>query len=118
MLWIWLNMLYYFKISLYISYWLFSIIEWALVEENRECDGTEINKGRFLTVDGCSLACKGIATMFIYGTRKKCNEKGCICWCETSALPDSTCSMIPIENYELYEYVNLAIGINTTKKYI
>ena len=75
-----------------------------------ECDGTEINKGRFLTVDGCSLACKGIATMFIYGTGKKCNKKGCICWCE------STCSMIPIENYELYEYVNQ--GINTTKKYI
>ena len=80
------------------------------MEENKECDGSDISKGRFLKVGGCSTACHGISTMFIYGTGKKCNRKGCKCWCETSARPDGTCSMNPIQNYELYKYANLVVG--------
>ena len=75
-----------------------------------ECDGAEISKGRFSNIVECSLACKGVSTMFIYGSGSKCNKDGCTCWCETSALSNGTCTYTPIPNYNLYTHNNLEKG--------
>ena len=81
-----------------------------MIQENAECVGAEVSKGRYLKVDGCSLACKGVSTMFIYGSGPKCNKKGCICWCEINARSNGTCSTSSIQHYNLYKNGNLNKG--------
>ena len=90
---------------------LLNVLDWKMVKENMRCDGAVVNKGKFLGIGGCSSACNGLSTLFIYGTTEsKCDQNGCNCWCETSAGSDGTCNLIPMQGYKLYTYKNLNPG--------
>ena len=64
--------------------------------------------GRMESVEECAEACAGVSSMFIFGTndfgKKRCNWKGCTCYCETSAAADGTCKVKNHRGYRLYRY--------------
>ena len=64
--------------------------------------------GRLESVEECAEACTGVSSMFIFGTndfgKKRCNRKGCKCYCETSAATDGTCNVKNHRGYRLYRY--------------
>ena len=84
--------------------------EWIVVAHNKECDGSEIYKGRFRVVKDCASACNGLTHMFIFGVGSKCTKVGCHCWCEESAFAGGSCTMDWIDNYNLYKYLNSNLG--------
>ena len=57
------------------------------------------------SVSDCANACKGNASMFIFGTNefgeKRCDGDGCSCYCET----DKNCDMVPHNGYRLYTFI-------------
>ena len=94
---------------------------WKLVSNKAECGGAEladwnIGDGRPLTFDVgyCADRCKGISTMFAFGTNdysgNRCYpknnypNKGCNCLCETAAKADGTCTSTGHSGYRLYRY--------------
>ena len=93
-----------FKIDL--TKWIFA--GWSLVGEKQECGGKEELMGRLESVEECAEACTGVSSMFIFGTndfgKKRCNWKGCKCYCETSAAADGTCNVKNHRGYRLYRY--------------
>ena len=94
-------------------YYIF-IIEWGLVAEKKECSGSEIHIAALHVVDECASRCKGVASMFVFGTNDygeaRCWDEGCSCYCETSATEEGTCSTVNHRGYRLYKY-----GITTLK---
>ena len=60
------------------------------------------------SVDGCAEACKGQASMFVFGTNDfgvdRCEANGCKCLCETSAKADGTCDVVEHTGYRLYRF--------------
>ena len=87
---------------------LLFLAEWKLVEEKTECSGSEINKGKFETVEECASECKGEASMFAFGTndfgKKRCYDEGCKCLCETSASEKGSCEKVDHDGYRLFRY--------------
>ena len=79
-----------------------------MVGEKQECGGKEELMGRMESVEECAEACTGVSSMFIFGTndfgKKRCNWKGCKCYCETSAAADGTCKVKNHRGYRLYRY--------------
>ena len=79
-----------------------------MVAEKTECSGSEIDKGQLTSVDDCASQCKGVASMFAFGTNdfgtNRCNDKGCSCYCETSATVEGTCERVDHNGYRLYKY--------------
>lgn len=79
-----------------------------LVANKKECNGAETFKGYVATVEDCGRECRGLSSMFVFGTnhygQTKCNSKGCRCYCETSANDDGTCTMVDHNGYRLYKY--------------
>jgi len=72
-----------------------------------ECGGAEIYKGYKSSANSCSLACKGISRMFVYGTNrygvKRCHKGKCACYCETATT--SRCKKgIKHKGYNLYRF--------------
>ena len=86
------------------------VLDWTLVGTNLQCRGSEVRKGRLKKVDECYLACLTVSSMFIYGTKSKCNNNGCNCWCQTSARSNGTCLLTPTQDYKLYKHENLIKG--------
>ena len=82
--------------------------------ERKECDSTEIFKGKLPSVDNCASQCKGVASMFIFGTNDygtdRCNDDGCSCYCETSATEEGTCNRKNHNGFRLYKF-----GITNSK---
>ena len=82
----------------------------SLVAYQKECDGSEINAGRFSTLVECAEICKGKSTVFAFGAKvprssnNRCFADGCQCLCETSASTDGTCSQASHIGYRLYKY--------------
>ena len=75
--------------------------------EKKECTGSEVGQGDVKTIQLCYDACKGKASMFVYGLAPdKCNENGCKCWCETSS-DNGTCTMKGHSGFNLYAYGQL-----------
>ena len=76
--------------------------------EKEECDGSEISKGKLPSVDDCASQCKGVSSMFAFGTndflKNRCNKEGCNCLCETSATEEGTCERVDHNGYRLYKY--------------
>ena len=72
------------------------------------CDGSKIAIGAYTDLGGCAEACKGISSMFAYGTNdfgtNRCYDDGCSCLCETSATEKGTCDRIDHNGYRLYIY--------------
>ena len=61
------------------------------------------------TVEDCAAACRGVSTMFSYGTNKygknRCTSTGCKCLCEKSANQLGTCMNKENSGYNLYSYL-------------
>ena len=63
------------------------------------------------TLAECAKACRGISSMFIYGTNdfgtSRCNKwrEYCECYCETSSKAGK-CQMIFNAGYKLYKYID------------
>ena len=81
-----------------------------MVGTNLQCQGSEVRKGKLKKVDECYLACKRESSMFIYGTKSKCKNGGCNCWCQTGARSNGTCLLNPSQDYKLYKHDNLIKG--------
>ena len=75
--------------------------------EQAECAGSE-KYGRKANIRDCAEECKGISTMFAFGTNdygnNRCYKNGCGCLCETAATPDGDCAMIVHSGYRLFRY--------------
>jgi len=94
--------------------------DWILVEKKKECSDSHRfssgHIGRVGEVSQCAEKCRAISTMFIFGTNefgfedqygKRCDGRGCDCYCETEATSDGNCEMEDHEGYNLYKFVNL-----------
>ena len=82
-----------------------------------ECDGEEIFIGAFDSVTECAYKCRGLSTLFAFGTKRyeaghftDFESGGFKCLCETSAKADGTCKRVPTQVYELYMYANPDTG--------
>ena len=88
-----------------------SFLEWSLVQEQKECDGEEVVKGRMDSIDQCVEACNGVSSMFAFGTNDfgdvRCYSNGCECICETAARDDGICYMNDHKGYRLYKFGQL-----------
>ena len=81
-----------------------SVSDWALAMEKKECDGSEIKKGKYSNIDSCANECRGLASMFIF-ERNDDGVNGLFqCYCETSANYDGTCKTKGVGDYNLYKY--------------
>ena len=90
---------------------LFSPSDWIKVTDEKECGGSEKSIGTKKTLSECAENCRGISSMFIYGTNDfgetKCKTNGkedCPCYCETSS-KDGECKWVDNKGYSLYKYV-------------
>ena len=76
--------------------------------EKKECSGSEKRMGSFKHIYECASKCKGVASMFVFGTNdfgvNRCDSNGCECYCETSATVEGTCSQRNHEGFNLYKY--------------
>ena len=80
-------------------------IKWSLVATKTECTGQDERWiGKVQDVETCATSCKGVSSMFIFGTNDfgegRCNKDGCNCMCERSAWPNGTCAMFDPDKYE------------------
>jgi hypothetical protein len=87
------------------------------IGEKIECDGEEIIAGVFNSIKDCASICRGISTLFAFGTNDfggiQCESGGCRCSCETIASDVGKCSsnssggkVIVNKDYRLYKYQN------------
>ena len=82
-----------------------------LVKDKTECGGSEKKIGMVSSIGGCAAACKGLSSMFTFGTNDygnaRCTNSNskCQCLCETSASSDGTCEEVHHTGYRLYKYV-------------
>ena len=86
---------------------IFFLVEWSLVAEKKECDGSEAFIGWVSTLEECAKKCVW-SSMFIYGTNdfgsNKCGKSSCKCYCEKAASAVNTCNQIDHSGYRLYQY--------------
>ena len=84
-----------------------SIAELVLVSEKNECSGSEESGCLQASLEDCARACHTRCTMFVYGREggSRCYGDKCLCYCETSASDEGTCSEIDHPDYNLYKYV-------------
>ena len=83
--------------------------DWLLVGNKKECTGSEEHKGYLSSIAKCAAKCKGVAPMFIFGTKdygddNLCHKNRCLCYCETSANSDGTCQQRDLKGFRLYKY--------------
>ena len=86
------------------------VVDWLLVAEKSKCqDDSEIDIETVSTLQECARVCKGISSMFAFGTNDfegdKCTSDGCKCLCEVSALKHGECTLLENLGYRLYRYV-------------
>ena len=83
---------------------------WTLVKDRAECAGDEIYPGEIATIEDCASECKGISSMFAFGTNdygaSRCLADGskCNCLCETAASSNGVCQESAHSGYRLYAY--------------
>ena len=84
------------------------IVGWSLVAEEKECSGSGLWMGYLDSIEACVAKCRGVASMFIFGTNdfgyNRCYSEKCACYCETSAKDEGTCNLISHSGYRLYKY--------------
>ena len=93
--------------------------DWILVEKKKECSDSHRfshgHIGRVGEISQCAEKCRAMSSMFIFGTNefeyedhhgKRCDEKGCDCWCETAATSYGNCVTEEHKGYNLYKFVN------------
>ena len=80
--------------------------------DREECTGYDFEIKPYLQgAEECAFACKGVASMFIFGTNdfgtNRCstsNRSKCKCWCQKGASADGSCSAHNHNGYKLYKY--------------
>ena len=87
------------------------VVDWLLVAEKSKCqDDSEIDIESVSTLQECARVCKGISSMFAFGTNDfgedQCISEGCKCLCEVSALKHGECTLLESLGYRLYRYVS------------
>ena len=79
-----------------------------MLHEKKECGGLEHYAGIQTNLEDCARSCRGISSVFAYGTNDygtiRCYNQGCHCYCETSSFPNGTCSLVNHNGYRLYKY--------------
>ena len=84
-----------------------SLADWQQIAEKKECKGSEVGH-RLNSIDDCATACKGVASLFAFGTNdfenNRCYNNGCDCLCETAATSQGTCEQKDHDGYRLYKY--------------
>ena len=86
-------------------------LDWELYAKGKRCPSFGDYKGRQNTVDSCGSACKGVASMFIFGTNDLegvgCYSGfGCDCYCATGATDQGTCTTVENNWTHLYRFLN------------
>ena len=86
------------------------VVDWLLVAEKSKCqDDSEIDIETVSTLQECARVCKGISSMFAFGTNDfegdQCTSEGCKCLCEVSASKHGECTLLESLGYRLYRYV-------------
>ena len=86
-------------------------LDFKLIAEKKECTGDEIIKGFMKNIHLCYNACKGKASMFLYGvsSTSRCNNDGCACVCETAST-NGECTMTDHYGFNLYAYTLGKVG--------
>ena len=91
------------------------LVDWILVDKKKECSGSEIQIGYVGEISQCAENCRAISSMFSFGTNefgysdkfgKRCDKRGCDCYCETQATTDGNCPARDHEGYNLYKFEN------------
>ena len=76
--------------------------------DKSDCGGSAVWKGPAKDLENCAENCKGVSTMFVFGTNdwgtNRCDPEGCACFCATAANPDGTCSINEHNGYRLFKY--------------
>ena len=64
------------------------LLDFGLVSKFKECDGSEVDKGKVRSYYACADKCRFVSSMFIFGANsQKCSgtPKQCQCYCETAS---------------------------------
>ena len=100
---------------------------WTIVSARTKCAGSEVyitppsQHKMGISIEECAYSCKGISSMFAFGTNdygyESCWDDKCMCICETAASVDGTCEKIGHHGYRLFKYTyngkNLALNTMT-----
>ena len=85
-----------------------------------ECEGTEEFQGKKKTEEECANSCRGISSLFIYGTNEfgldRCDSAGCSCFCE---LPSGgECIQKEHKGFKLYKYGSATMDKEGNDKFL
>jgi hypothetical protein len=79
-------------------------------------EGEEIDAGVLNSITDCASTCRGISTLFAFGTNDfgniRENGGGFRCLCETIASDKGKCNQVEHKHYRLYKYQNPDSGNN------
>ena len=89
-----------------------------MAEEKARCEGPKKENEKKETIEECANMCRGVSSMFIYGTNDYGNRgcfidgagTGCMCLCELSSV-EGKCNKVEDEKFRLYRYKTNNIGI-------
>lgn len=81
----------------------------TLVKNKVMCVGGKVYKSALPSAQHCANACKGISSMFAYGTNDygttRCWRSGnCDCYCQPAASSDGTCKTRSHKGYNLFRF--------------
>ena len=79
-------------------------VDWKLVANKSECNGTEFKAGHFENIEECAEQCRDASSMFTFGRCRFSNDDKCKCYCQTAAKTDGTCEIIGNNRYSLYAF--------------
>ena len=99
----------------YLNVYIFLDFESELYAEQKTCTTASVEKGRLDSVESCRAICKGVASMFSFGTNDHggdlCNNNGCPCYCEHAQMVGGTCITTDDVKYNLYRYLNECMSV-------
>ena len=99
----------------YLTVYVISDFETELYAEKKTCTTTPVSKGRLDSVESCRAVCKGVASMFSFGTNDHggniCHSNECPCYCEQAQLVGGTCTTTYNIKYNLYRYLNEGVYV-------
>ena len=74
---------------------------------------SKVYKGLQSSVESCGLACKGVASIFLYGTNDYVGGKSdsADCYCETDATDQGTCNTTKNGPFRMYRYLNSGVYV-------
>ena len=82
---------------------------WALVAEQKYCEGEQVHRRDVSTIGGCAIQCDGLSPMFVvgtndYGASSQCVDGKCKCICQPNAANDGTCDQKSDNRFRLFKF--------------